>query len=373
MYSVAARTSSTVTASPLRRLPDDEGHLDLELGVDEVGVAQFDPAGHDHVVEQRAEVGLVDLHLLLHRPRRQADLAADELGAIGDLQVDPCLLHDVGVVDRQVRVLDGDRVDGLDLAACPLVALGELERELGGDHRVTPWPSAPTVMRCSSLLRSRIGCSVAVEVEHAAGLLVPTRHDRVGPEVASPLIVDAPPQRLVARVAGEVVGGVDLDAVPVGIAEVEVERVGDAVPARTALDVVELVGRTQRVGEVEDVVRLGTREREVVQPRRRALRRRDVVHRLLAEHPRRVQRAVVVLDGLRQPEAEAGVPLVERLHVVGDEVDVVEPVDAGAVAQVVALMMVTDPLDLVEVLDDEAERDPRTRTVGPTARVVPAG
>ena len=56
------------------------------------------------------------------------------------------------------------------------------------------------------------------------------------------------------------------------------------------------------------------------------------------------------------PKPNDGVPLVERLHVVGDEVDVVEAVDAGAVAQVVALMVMTDPLDLVEVLDDEAER-----------------
>ena len=112
-------------------LADDERHLDLELGIDEVGVTEFDPAGHDHVVEQCAEVGLVDLHLLLHRSRRETDLAADELRSVGDLQVDPRLLHGVGVVDRQFRVLDGDRVDRLDLAACPLVTLGELERELG--------------------------------------------------------------------------------------------------------------------------------------------------------------------------------------------------------------------------------------------------
>ncbi len=51
------------------------------------------------------------------------------------------------------------------------------------------------------------------------------------------------------------------------------------------------------------------------------------------------------------------------LHVVGHQVDVVEPVDAGSVAKVVALVMVADPLDLVEVLDDEAERveDPHRR------------
>ena len=80
------------------------------------------------------------------------------------------------------------------------------------------------------------------------------------------------------------------------------------------------------------------------------------MNRLLAKHPRRVQRAVVVFDCLRETEAQRGVPLVERLHVVGDKVDVVEAIDAGTVAQVVALMMMTGPLDLVEVLDDESER-----------------
>ena len=168
-------------------------------------------------------------------------------------------------------------------------------------------------MRCSSLLRSRIGCRLPSRSSTRLASSYQLVHDRVGPEVASSLIVDAPPQRLVTGVAGEVVGGVDLDAMPIGIAQVEVERVGDAVAARAAFDVMELVGGAERVGEVEDVVRLGTREREVMQSRRRALGRGDVVHRLLAEHPRRVQRAVVVLDGLRQTEAQRGVPLVERL------------------------------------------------------------
>ena len=45
----------------------------------------------------------------------------------------------------------------------------------------------------------------------------------------------------------------------------------------------------------------------------------------------------------------------------------IETVDAGAVAQVVALVVVPDPLDVVEVLDDEPERvlHPNGRPDGP--------
>ena len=133
-----------------------------------------------------------------------------------------------------------------------------------------------------------------------------------------------------------------------------------------------LVG-AERVGHVEDVVRLGAGKREVVQPWRRTLRRGDVVHGLLAKHPRRVQRAVVVFDGLGETEAQRRVPLVERLHVVGDKVDVVEAIDAGAVAKVVALVVMTGPLDLVEVLDDETERILRRARSARRRSVAPAG
>ena len=123
MYSVASKHLFDGHRIATETLADDERDLDLELGVDEVGMAKFDTAAHDHVVEQRAEVGLVDLHLLLHRPRRQADLAADEVGAVGDLQLDPRLLHGIGIVDGQLGVLDRDRIDRLHLAAGPLVLL----------------------------------------------------------------------------------------------------------------------------------------------------------------------------------------------------------------------------------------------------------
>ena len=119
-------------------LTDDERDFDFELGVDVVRVTKLHATAHDHVVEQRTEIGLVDLHLLLHRSRRQADLATHHLRPVGDLQIDPRLLHRVGIGDVEVGVVDGDRIDGLDLRACPLVSLGQFQRQLVGDHRVTP-------------------------------------------------------------------------------------------------------------------------------------------------------------------------------------------------------------------------------------------
>ena len=195
-----------------------------------------------------------------------------------------------------------------------------------------------------------------VEVEDGRRTEVPAGHDRVGPEVAAPLVVDVPAQRLVVGIAGEVVRRVDLDPVAVVVAEVDVEGVGHAVAAGAALDVVGEVERADGVAQAQDVVRLGHREPEVVELGPGAEREGHVVDGLLAEHPRRVQRPVRVLDRLGQPEAEVGVVGVRGGHVGDGDVDVVDAGDAGAAAQVVAL---DEPLDLghlVDQLDGEAER-----------------
>jgi hypothetical protein len=140
-----------------------------------------------------------------------------------------------------------------------------------------PRPSAPTLTppgrrsppsRWSASSWSRHGGDrVAVEVEHADRPLVPGGHDRVGPEVAAALVVDVPADRLVVGITGEVVGRVDLDPVPVVVAEVQVERVRHAVAAGPALDVLREVAGADHVAQAEDVVRLGHGERDVVQHR----------------------------------------------------------------------------------------------------------
>ena len=75
--------------APARRAPcqvaaDDEGHLGLDLGLHQALHRHFVAVEELHVVEQDAEVGLVDAQLLLHRARGQADLLADHAPALGD-------------------------------------------------------------------------------------------------------------------------------------------------------------------------------------------------------------------------------------------------------------------------------------------------
>ena len=74
--SVAASTSNSVTPGPLQRLAEDERQLDLDARRDEAAERDVAAVREEHVVHQRREVGLGDLRGLLHRPRRQADLAA---------------------------------------------------------------------------------------------------------------------------------------------------------------------------------------------------------------------------------------------------------------------------------------------------------
>ncbi len=201
------------------------------------------------------------------------------------------------------------------------------------------------------------GLHVSVEVQHGRSFVIPTRHHGVPPKITTPWVVHVPAQRLMTRVAGEVVRGVDLDAVSIGIAKVQVERIRHTVSAGTTFEAALLVERTEEVGDMEDVMGLGDRKREVVQSRRRSLCRGDVVNRLLSIHPRREQLpGCGVLDGFRKTEAKLGVPTVRTRNVVGHQVDVIETIDRRAVPEVVALMVMSRPCDFMEVLDHETER-----------------
>jgi hypothetical protein len=91
--------------------------------------------------------------------------------------------------------------------------------------------------------------------------------------------------------------------VSVRIAQVDVEGVGDAVPAGAALDQELLVQRAEDVADPQYLVRFMDEERHVVHPRPGAPGERHVVHGLLTEHPRGVQ-GVLVLDRLGQAEAQ---------------------------------------------------------------------
>src|SRR5262249_14724777 len=68
-------------------------------------------------------------------------------------------------------------------------------------------------------------------------LLEPGARRRCAPQRLPSRILQGPAQRLVVVIAGEIIAGVELQTVAVGIQDIYEERVGDAVPAGPALDV----------------------------------------------------------------------------------------------------------------------------------------
>jgi len=87
-----------------------ERDLRLDPGLEQGAHRDGSPAplaGRDvHVVEQVAEVRLVDAELGLHRLRRRADLPADHGGAVGEPTLHQALLHGI----RRGEVLGADQV-----------------------------------------------------------------------------------------------------------------------------------------------------------------------------------------------------------------------------------------------------------------------
>ena len=77
---------------------------------------------------------------------------------------------------------------------------------------------------------------------HPAALLKPAFGGFRTPQRLTARVVEVPPDRLKVGVNGDVIGGVEFDAVPVGVAQVEEESVGDAMTARPALDSIGLAG-----------------------------------------------------------------------------------------------------------------------------------
>src|SRR5699024_3337708 len=157
-------------------------------------------------------------------------------------------------------------------------------------------------LRIVGALDHRLG--VAVPVQHQGGVGVPGGQPRVAPPVAALVVVHVPGDHGVVRVAGVVVLGVDLHPVPVRVAQVEVERVGDSVPAGASFDAVAAAQRPELVADGQDVVLFVGGEGDVVHPRAVAAGHRGVVHGGLAAHPGGVDGAGVVADVLGDPEAQ---------------------------------------------------------------------
>src|SRR5215467_1244973 len=86
-----------------------------------------------------------------------------------------------------------------------------------------------------------------------------------------------PTYRFVVDVHCLVVGVEQLNAMPVGIAHVDEQRVTGAVAARSVLNVLSKSHVESEIADIEEVIRLRDAKRRVVQPRPGAGRKHDVV------------------------------------------------------------------------------------------------
>ena len=90
-------------ARTLERLVEDEHQFDLDARRAVIRVVHLGAVGHHHGVEEMTVIRLVDLRRGLHRLRGQADLVADNLGALRHLVLDDEILNRIGVVEIDVR------------------------------------------------------------------------------------------------------------------------------------------------------------------------------------------------------------------------------------------------------------------------------
>ena len=168
--------------------------------------------------------------------------------------------------------------------------------------------------------------------------------------------MDVPGDDGIVGVAGVVVLGVDLDAVAVGVAQIEVEGVRDPVASGTALDGIRATERAELVADRQDVVLLVRREAHVVHARAVAAGHRGVVDGGLAPHPRCVDRAGFVLDVLGDAEPEILHVSDSPGHIRCDLVEVVQSDEFTGDVHVIAPRHPLHVLRLVEELVGEAER-----------------
>ena len=139
-------------------------------------------------------------------------------------------------------------------------------------------------------------------------------------------------------IPGEIIAGVEFEAVAVGVAHVEEERVGNAVAAGAALDVLQVAAGGHHVAEMQDVHRGRHPIGEMVQARALAVGDRKIMHIALAVQPGGGDAAVrpVLLGIFGQAEAEPGIEIDGVLHLGGEHVEMIEPLRMAALVEIVA-------------------------------------
>ena len=105
---------------------EDERDLGLHPGLEHGVDRERGAVAVGHVVEQDAEVGLVDAQLLLHRRRGEPDLAAHHRGPGGEALVGVAALDRVGGLQVVAADEVPDRQAGLPGRGCRVQAVGGL-------------------------------------------------------------------------------------------------------------------------------------------------------------------------------------------------------------------------------------------------------
>ena len=117
------------------------------------------------------------------------------------------------------------------------------------------------------------------------GLVKPAWWRGVSPESRPSRVVDAPPDRIPIRVRDQIVSGVKLNPVPVGVAKVKKERVAEPVPAGSPLDRPHQFQRSKNIARAQDAGLVAYPKSGVMDPRPQAGHERKVVDVLLAIEP----------------------------------------------------------------------------------------
>src|SRR2546426_11494611 len=178
----------------------------------------------------------------------------------------------------------------------------------------------------------------------------------MAPEGGPSWVVDAPPDGPQVWIGHKIISGVKFDPIAVAIAQVDEQRVRQAVPARPTLDGVLVSGAGHDVTRAQYCQRISHPKPGVVQPGSPAVHQREVVYVVLAVQPRRpeLRRAVICLRVLRTPKTPLPrIPFIGGLYVGNLHVHVVDAHDVGATIEVETLQLPFYLINLVIELDGQ--------------------
>src|SRR6202790_1586544 len=158
-------------------------------------------------------------------------------------------------------------------------------------------------------------------------------------------------------IAGEVIAGVKLDTMAIGIADIQKKRIGDTVAARPALDIFDKAAGRHHIAEVQDIHRRRHPVGKMVQARAVSVGNGKVVDIALAMHPGRGDAAIrsVLFAIFGEPKTQPRIEVDRVLNFGGEYVEMVEPLRMAALVEIVATQQMGALLHRGIELDLKAE------------------